>query len=186
MAMHLGGAVRGLLLAVLILPLINCGHRISGNFSATFSNGFYWLQLVQTSSEVLSGQLETFIVVADRGNCHDIWLPDPSGYGNKIKQWCGWKVQHDTVPLVGNVDGENIFLRSVTPGISLSGILKENQVNLTGWSPSSIEMKRAEFKTYQQQLNRWALFTQAKNTSTFPQGLHRCAAFWDTNCISYF
>jgi len=181
--MHLGRAVQGLSLALLASLSINCGYRISGNYSVTLSNGFYWLQLVQASSQVLSGQLETFIVIEDRENCHEIWRPHPSGYGNEITTLCGWKVQHDTVPLVGNIDGENIFLRSVTPGISLSGFLKGDQVTLTGWSPSPIGLKRAEFKNYQQQLDRWNALTQAKNTSTFPEGLRSCTAFWDTNCI---
>jgi hypothetical protein len=41
------------------LAMSGCQREISGKYIAKFSNGVYWLQLVRTPDDHLTGQLET-------------------------------------------------------------------------------------------------------------------------------
>src|SRR5580658_4882065 len=49
-------------IAVALAVLSGCQREISGKYIAKFSNGVYWLQLVRTPDNHLTGQLESSIL----------------------------------------------------------------------------------------------------------------------------
>ena len=172
------------MIALLALSMLGCQHRASGTYMLTASDGFCWLQLIESSGQQINGQLETFTVVVDRDNCRKIWRPHPSGYGNQITSVCAWKVQHNTVAVVGNSYPNAIVLHSLTSQFTLSGRIHGGELILTGWGPSPLVLKRAGLDRYEQQSTEWERVVRSRNASFLPTGLKRCAGFWDTNCIN--
>ena len=112
--------VRGIRIAcVLILALSasllhGCARSgVTGKYLATFSNGLYWLQLVETPDKHITGQLDILIMGADG------------------------KIDYQSFAVQGVADGESVSLSfkqlSILPTtLSGSGTLTGDHLSLTG------------------------------------------------------
>lgn len=175
-----------ILLLTVALFTLRCGksQQVTGMYSATWQNGFYWMQLVSSDNNQIKGQFETHILIEDKSNCHEIWRPDPSGLGNNITSVCGWKIQDEVTPVGGVIDGQSITISSVTPGFSVSGTLDKDRLTLIGGGqPSPMVFTRTSLDQYQQLSGRWTLVAQTKNAAVFPN-LPPCTGIASTNCIN--
>lgn len=121
------------------LLLSGCwGHDVSGKYIAKFTNGVYWLQLVQTPDGHLTGQFETLILGTDG------------------------KVEYNNLSVTGAADGDNVSL-SLKPisflpfTVIVSGTFYGNRLALTGGftgaQPTTAVMVRSDVSDYQAQVN---------------------------------
>jgi hypothetical protein len=117
---------------VAVLLLCGCEREVSGKYIAKFTNGVYWLQLVRTPDNRLTGQLETAVVNTDG------------------------KIERHTVPVAGAVNAENVTISASSFGfqvLTLSGTLKGKELTLTGMQPSPITLTRTDLSDYQRQMS---------------------------------
>lgn len=121
------------LYAILVALLLNsCDREISGNYIAKFTNGMYWLQLVKTPDNHLTGQLEEFLLRADG------------------------RIDRDTIAVAGAVDGSIVTMSATTLGLqvlTLSGSFDGNTLTLTGGQPSPVLLARSSLAEYQRGVN---------------------------------
>ncbi len=115
---------------LMLLILNGCAREISGTYMAKFSNGIWWVQLVRTPDNRLTGQLETSIL-------------DKSG-----------KIVENTVSLTGAVNGDNVSISSTFWGfqlVTLSGKIGWNKLTLTGPPQGLVVLERSDLSDYQKQ-----------------------------------
>jgi hypothetical protein len=109
-----------------------CQREISGTYIAKFTDGVYWLQLVRTPDNHLTGQLETLVLGKDG------------------------KIERETVPVIGAVNAGNVTISASQLGlqvVTLSGTLDGDTLTLTGGQPSPIVLTRSDLSDYQRQVN---------------------------------
>ena len=125
--------VRTLCITVVALAILSsCQREISGKYLAKFSNGVYWLQLVRTPDNHLSGQLETSILAKDG------------------------IISRNAVSITGAVNAGNVTISASLfglPMVTLSGTFEGNKLTLTGAEPSPVVLTRSDLKEYQQQID---------------------------------
>jgi hypothetical protein len=96
------------------LALIGCGRQtVSGKYLAKFTNGFYWLQIVETPDKHVSGQFETLVLGSDG------------------------RIEMSDLPVFGAADDRDLTLSLgqssfLTRPVSVSGTLKAGKLTLTG------------------------------------------------------
>lgn len=115
-----------------VVLLSGCQRDISGTYMTNDKGGVWWLQLVRTPDNHLTGQLTTSLLGEDG------------------------KVQRNTVSVTGAVDAEEVTISSTPFGFQvfiLSGTLDRNKLTLTGMGPTPIILKRADLSDYQRQVN---------------------------------
>lgn len=140
---HRDTTLPALYLALLSILAGGCQREISGKYMAKFTNGVYWLQLVRTPDNHLTGQLESSILGQDG------------------------KIARESVSVSGAVNGSNVTISATMFGLSvvtLSGSLDGNRLTLTGGQPSPMVLVRADISDYQKQVN--ALNTQSQGILT--------------------
>lgn len=102
--------VQILYLAAAALLLSGCSPRdVSGTYIAKFTNGIYWMQLVETPDKHLTGQFVTLLVLGTDG-----------------------KVQHNNLSISGAVDGDNISVLFLPLNVPASGTFNGGKLTLTG------------------------------------------------------
>lgn len=109
-----------------------CQREISGTYIAKFTDGVYWLQIVRTPDNHLTGQLETLVLGKDG------------------------KIERETVSVIGAVNAGNVTISASQLGlqvVTLSGTLDGNKLTLTGGQPSPIILTRSNLSDYQRQVN---------------------------------
>jgi hypothetical protein len=129
--------------AIAIATMSGCRSEISGKYIARFTNGMYWLQLVRTPDNHLTGQLESAILGQD---------------GNMARE---------TVAVTGAVNGETVTISASMFGlqvVTLSGTLDGSTLSLTGGQPNPIVLKRADLNDYQRQVDE--LNTQSQRITS--------------------
>lgn len=135
-----------LLMASSLLLSGSWRHDVSGKYIAKFTNGVYWLQLVQTPDGHLTGQFETLALGADG------------------------KVKYNNLSVTGAADGDNVSM-SLKPisflpfTVTASGALNGDKLTLTGGftggQPITVVLVRADVSDYQAQVN--ALNSQSRS-----------------------
>lgn len=118
-------------IAAMVL-LSGCQREISGKYIGKFTNGVWWLQLVRTPDNHLTGQLETSVLNADG------------------------RIERQTVSITGAVNGANVTISAKQLGfdvLTLSGTLDGNKLTLTGGQPSPMVLTRSDLSDYQRQIN---------------------------------
>lgn len=135
-----------LYLAAASVLLIGCSrHEVSGSYIAKFTNGIYWLQLVETPDRHLTGQFDTLVLGTDG------------------------KVAYDNLSVTGAADGDKISVLlkpiSLLPfTVTASGALDGDKLTLsggfTGGQPSTVVLVRTEASEYQAQVK--AINTQSQ------------------------
>ena len=129
--------------AMAVATLNGCRREISGKYMGKFTNGVYWLQLVRTPDNHLTGQLESAILGQDG------------------------KVERESVGVTGAVNGNNVTISASMFGlqvVTLSGTLDGNKLTLTGGQPSPMLLTRSDMSDYQQQVD--ALTAQSKRITS--------------------
>ena len=129
--------------AVAVLTTSACRREISGKYMAKFTNGVYWLQLVRTPDNHLTGQLESATLGQDG------------------------EVQRESVGVTGAVNGDNVTISASMFGlqvVTLAGTIDGNKLTLTGGQPSPMLLTRADLSDYQQQVK--ALAAQSKRIAS--------------------
>lgn len=127
------------LLVAVSLLLSGCWrHEVSGKYIAKFTNGVYWLQLVQTPDGHLTGQIEILVLGADG------------------------KVEYNNLSITGAADGNNVSM-SLKPisflpfTVTASGALDGDKLTLTGGftggQPTTVVLVRSDVSDYQAQAN---------------------------------
>lgn len=124
-----------LCISTTLLLLSGCSrHEVSGAYIAKFTNGIYWLQLVETPDKHLTGQLDTAVLDTDG------------------------KVAYNNLSVSGAIGGDNISLQlkpiSFLPlRETVSGMLSGNKLTLTGefsrGQPNTIVFLRSDAGEYQ-------------------------------------
>ena len=115
-----------------LVLLSGCQRDVSGKYIGKFTNGVWWLQLVRTPDNHLTGQLEASVLKADGS------------------------IERETVSLTGAVNGANVTISAKQLGfdvLTLSGTLDGDTLTLTGGQPSPIVLTQSDLGDYQQQLN---------------------------------
>lgn len=125
-------------LAAASLLLSGCWrHDVSGKYIAKFTNGVYWLQLVETPDKHLTGQFDTLVLGSDG------------------------KIVYSNLSVTGAADGGNISMLlkpiSFLPfTVTASGTLDGDQLTLTGGftggQPSTVVLVRSDASEYQAQV----------------------------------
>jgi len=112
--------------------LSGCQRDISGTYLASDKAGVYWLQIVRTPDNHLSGQLASSTLGSDG------------------------KISQNASPITGAVNDRNVtismskFLGLET--ITLGGTLDGNKLTLSGPTPGLFVLQRADFSDYQKLL----------------------------------
>jgi hypothetical protein len=128
MAHGSGAPIPALLLSALAL-LSSCQREVSGKFLAKFSNGVYWLQIVRTPDNHLTGQLESLLIGKDG------------------------RIQREAVAVTGAVNAGNVTISATMFGlqvVTLSGALDGSKLTLTGGNPSPLVLGRSDMSEYEQ------------------------------------
>lgn len=126
-----------LCVAAALILLSGCSrHDVSGKYLAKFTNGIYWMQLVKTPDNHVTGQFDTLILGIDG------------------------KVEYNTLAVTGAADGNNISLllkpNSVLPfTVTASGSIDGDKLTLMGGftsnQPSTVVLVRSDASEYEAQ-----------------------------------
>ena len=122
-----------LLVIAMALLLGACQRDISGKYIAKDPNGIFWLELVRTPDNHLTGQIETAYLSSSDG-----------------------KIDRKAVPVTGAVNGTNVSITASTWGVStlsLAGSLDHNKLTLTGFRTGPVVLMQSDLGEYERESN---------------------------------
>jgi hypothetical protein len=122
-----------LFVVAIALSLGACQRDISGKYMAKDPNGIFWVELVRTPDNHLTGQIETTSMSSSDG-----------------------KIARKTVPVTGAVNGTNVTITASTWGVStlsLAGSLDHSKLTLTGFGTGPVMLMRSDLGEYERESN---------------------------------